>query len=187
MPANTQRGHLLPTSPTEQSPALERAARGGHCQGKVCPRDFKQITGIVIFLKVSNSPAKANVVLQKPAPARFQEPFPKCFGYKYARGPRRLLEVPKPISPTWLKDFFLEENGAKAREGLRTNEALAGGSAAAAPRWLWSWHLSERLRESSALAARTPRWAVELNSTKLMFCCFPSPFNTVFVVSQTHH
>lgn len=42
---------------------------------------------------VKLSLAKANVLLQEPAPAKFQEAYPKYVGHVYAQGPQGVLDV----------------------------------------------------------------------------------------------
>lgn len=128
-----------------------------------------RVTGIVIFFKGFKQPSKSQCCSAKAASCQIPGAFSKMFWLRVctrtpeaaggAQAAVKQLAKEGLIPPTRLKDFFLEENGAKAREGLRTNEALDGGSAAAASCWLWSWHLSVHSMGGSALAARTPRWA----------------------------
>lgn len=173
MPVNTLWGHLLPTSPTNQSPALarERAACGGGHQGNICPRDLQVSHWNCDFLKrFQTAQQKPMLVSESQLLPDSRGLFQNVLAMSTHKDPGGCWRCPScsEAAGKGRADFshsaqrlFLEENSAKAREGLRANEALDGGSAAAAPRWLWCWHLSVCSRESSALAACTPRWAVE--------------------------
>lgn len=122
------KGHVLPASSPNQSPATQAKTKATHNE---CPSAKSLAKGLQAshvncdFSKgFKLRLAKANALPQKPAPAKFQGPLPKYLGYVYAQGPQRLLDVTELqrsslqrkglIPPTQLQDFF---SGRKWRKG----------------------------------------------------------------------